>query len=98
MAIGKGVPFHLTGADAKAYEMSRRESLAQAGSFAIELGEAVLSGKVAIHELDPKLSTYELFRVENYVTQVGQGRALRHQVPTIHEQNLTGHVSAKIAS
>jgi len=65
---------HLTGADAKAYEMSRREALAQAGSLAIELGEAVLSGKVAIHELDPKLSTYELFRVEDYVTQVGQGR------------------------
>lgn len=65
---------HLTGADAKAYEMSRREDLAQAGSLAIELGEAVLSGKVAIHELDPKLSTYELFRVEDYVTQVGQGR------------------------
>jgi len=67
---------HLTGADAKAYEMSRREALVQAGSSAIELGDAVLSGQVAIHELDPKLSTYELFRVEDYVTQVGQGRML----------------------
>jgi 5,5'-dehydrodivanillate O-demethylase len=65
---------HLTGADAEAYGMSRQESLAGAGSLAVELGEAVLSGKVAIHELDPKLSTYELFRVEDYVTQVGQGR------------------------
>jgi 5,5'-dehydrodivanillate O-demethylase len=65
---------HLTGADAEAYGMSRRESLADAGSLAVELGEAVLSGKVAIHELDPKLSTYELFRIEDYVTQVGQGR------------------------
>ena len=65
---------HLTGADAVAYETSRRQALARSGTLALELGEAVLSGKVAIHELDPKLSTYELFRVEDYVTQVGQGR------------------------
>ncbi len=65
---------HLTGADAEAYELSRRRALAQSGTPALELGEAVLAGKVAIHELDPKLSTYELFRVEDYVTQVGQGR------------------------
>ncbi len=65
---------HLTGEDARAYEMSRRQALAQSGHLAVELGESVLAGKVAIHELDPKLSTYELFRVEDYVTQVGQGR------------------------
>ncbi|NIO08787.1 MAG: Rieske 2Fe-2S domain-containing protein [Deltaproteobacteria bacterium] len=65
---------HFTGDDAKAYETNRREALERSGGLAVELGEAVLAGKVAIHDLDPELSTYELFRVEDYVTQVGRDR------------------------
>jgi 5,5'-dehydrodivanillate O-demethylase oxygenase subunit len=65
---------HLTGEDAKAYELSRRQALERSGTLAVELGEAVLAGKVAIHDLPLELSTYELFRVEDYVTQVGQYR------------------------
>jgi len=66
---------HFKGEDARAYELSRRQALERSGTLAMELGEAVLAGKAAIHDLPPELSTYELFRVEDYATQVGQYRA-----------------------
>ncbi len=62
----------LQGEAADAYrDRYARESAALAQ--ANELGETVMAGQLRISELDPCTSTYEMFRVEDYVTEVGQG-------------------------
>ncbi len=62
----------LDGAAAEAYlERYQRERAKPVQ--ANELGDRVLAGAVRIPELDRGMSTYELFRVEDYATEVGQG-------------------------
>jgi 5,5'-dehydrodivanillate O-demethylase oxygenase subunit len=38
-----------------------------------EIAEAILAGKMRIEDMDPELSYYKQFWIEDYVTQVGQG-------------------------
>jgi 5,5'-dehydrodivanillate O-demethylase len=38
-----------------------------------EIAEAILAGKMRIEDMDPELSGYKQFWIEDYVTQVGQG-------------------------
>jgi 5,5'-dehydrodivanillate O-demethylase len=64
---------HLTGVEAEAYLRQYREVMSSITS-PNELGEAILAGKLRIEDLDPRLSRQETFRVEDYVTEVGQGR------------------------
>jgi 5,5'-dehydrodivanillate O-demethylase len=64
----------LVGAEARAYEEARRRALAAQTVAPNELGEAILAGKMRIEDLEGGLSAYETFRIEDYVTQVGQGR------------------------
>ena len=64
----------LTGAAAEALEKTRREQTEGVGDRLNRLGDQILAGKLTIEDLGQVLSTYEIFRVEDYVTQVGQGR------------------------
>lgn len=65
---------HMTGTAAEAFEKSRRAELERVKGVGNHWGEKILTGELSIEELDPNLSTYELFRIEDYVCQVGQGR------------------------
>jgi 5,5'-dehydrodivanillate O-demethylase len=38
-----------------------------------EIAEAILAGKLRVEDMDPDLSYYKQFWIEDYVTQVGQG-------------------------
>jgi len=64
---------HLTGPEGEAYR-ERFRQIQAATRPPNEIGDAILAGKLRISDLDPPFSTYELFRVEDYVAQVGQGR------------------------
>jgi 5,5'-dehydrodivanillate O-demethylase oxygenase subunit len=63
---------HLTGAAAEAHR-ERVRSLQQSLRSASEWGELILAGKLSIRDLGPEVSVYQMFRIEDYVTQVGQG-------------------------
>ncbi len=65
---------HVSGAAAEALEIRRREESERGRDLANRLGEQILAGHLTIEELSTDLSTYEMFRVEDYVVQVGQGR------------------------
>jgi 5,5'-dehydrodivanillate O-demethylase len=62
----------LEGEAAEAYRQ-RYEQQERQLSQANALGDSVLQGRMRIPEIDRGTSTYELFRVEDYVTEVGQG-------------------------
>jgi 5,5'-dehydrodivanillate O-demethylase len=64
---------HLTGEAAEAYKERRRQTQEAIAASPNEIAEAVLAGRVRLKELDQRLSTYKLFWVEDYVTQVGLG-------------------------
>ena len=64
----------VTGAAAEALEKTRREQTETVGDRLNRLGDQILAGELTIEDLGKVLSTYEIFRVEDYVTQVGQGR------------------------
>jgi 5,5'-dehydrodivanillate O-demethylase len=64
----------LTGEEAERYRERRREARSQVRVSPNEYGESVLAGKMRIKDLDPKMSTYYLFWIEDYAVQVGQGR------------------------
>jgi 5,5'-dehydrodivanillate O-demethylase len=64
----------LTGAAAERYQerlRQTRESMTPERANA--LGQAILAGKLAIRNVDPEISTYYLFWIEDYVALVGQG-------------------------
>lgn len=63
----------LTGEEARQYRERRHQARAAMSVSGNELGAAVLAGKMRVKDLDPNMSTYYLFWVEDYVTQVGQG-------------------------
>ena len=65
---------HLTGDDAKEY-LERRQAELEPGFGPLnEIAEAILAGKMTLEDMDPSLTTYQTFRIEDYVTIVGQGR------------------------
>ncbi|HLY64869.1 MAG TPA: Rieske 2Fe-2S domain-containing protein [Chloroflexota bacterium] len=62
----------LDGEAAEAYReryARQEQQLSQANA----VGDLVLTGKLRIPDIDPNASSYELFRVEDYATEVGQG-------------------------
>ncbi len=64
----------LTGDEAERYRERRRAARAQVRVSPNDLGQNVLAGKTRIRDLDPEMSTYYLFWIEDYVVQVGQGK------------------------
>ena len=64
----------VSGLDAENLDNSRRQQAQRSGDSLNWYGEQILAGKLAIEDLRRDLSTYEIFRVEDYVVQVGQGR------------------------
>ncbi|MGH7767988.1 MAG: Rieske 2Fe-2S domain-containing protein [Candidatus Binatia bacterium] len=64
----------LTGEAARQYKERRLQARAQVTVSPNEYGERVLAGKARLKDLDPKMSTYYLFWIEDYAVQVGQGR------------------------
>ncbi len=65
---------HVTGEAATALGISRREQNESGRDFANQWGEKILAGELSIEDMNREFSTYELFRVEDYVVQVGQGQ------------------------
>ena len=65
---------YISGAAAEVMARSRREQAEQAKGVANQWGERVLAAELTIEDLNQQLNTYEIFRVEDYVVQVGQGR------------------------
>jgi 5,5'-dehydrodivanillate O-demethylase oxygenase subunit len=65
---------HLTGAEADAYRERRRQAESAGGPSPNELSEAIMAGKMRIEDIGDDISMYKLFWVEDYVTQVSQGR------------------------
>jgi 5,5'-dehydrodivanillate O-demethylase oxygenase subunit len=64
---------HLMGEAAEAYQERRRQTQEAIATSPNEIAAAVLAGRVRLKDLDARLSTYKLFWVEDYVTQVGLG-------------------------
>ena len=64
----------VSGIEAQTLEASRRKAAERTGDSLNRYGEEILAGKLAIEELGRDLSTYDIFRIEDYVVQVGQGR------------------------
>jgi 5,5'-dehydrodivanillate O-demethylase len=65
---------HLTGEEADAYRERRRHAEAAEGPSPNEISELIMQGKMRIEDVDPNISMYKLFWIEDYVTQVSQGR------------------------
>lgn len=63
----------LTGDVAEAYRRSR-QAMDQDTVPLQETAESILAGRMRIEDIDPGLSMYHTFWIEDYVTQVGQGR------------------------
>lgn len=69
----------VTGEEAEKYLEQYRNTNAKIDYAKLNtLGEAVLAGKVSIEELDSRLTTFEMFWIEDYSTQVGQGKLAEH--------------------
>jgi 5,5'-dehydrodivanillate O-demethylase len=68
---------HLSGEAAEAHRQ-RAEALLATVRPANEWGDQILAGKLTIRGLPRDMSTYQLFRIEDYVTQVGQGQSVAH--------------------
>ena len=65
---------YVTGDDAEAYRKRRQVELDLGFAPLEEMAEEILAGKMTLEEMDTSLSTYQTFRIEDYVTIVGQGR------------------------
>lgn len=65
---------HLAGEAADAYR-ERRRAAGEANSSELGgLSEEIVAGRMRVEDVDPGISMYKLFWIEDYVTQVGQGR------------------------
>jgi 5,5'-dehydrodivanillate O-demethylase len=64
---------HLTGEAADAYRARRRQAQPSDPAALNALGDAALVGKLRLRDIDRSFSIYQLFWVEDYATQVGQG-------------------------
>ncbi|MBM2811186.1 MAG: hypothetical protein HW416_1945 [Chloroflexi bacterium] len=62
----------LKGDAAKAY-VERRKNAEQSDADLHQIGEAILTGKMRIQDIDKGMSLYKLFWIEDYVVQCGQG-------------------------
>ena len=78
----------VSGTAAKALEKTRREQTEGVGDRLNRLGDQILAGELSIEDLAPELSTYEIFRVEDYVTQVGQGRIANRSAETLAQLDM----------
>lgn len=78
----------VSGAAAEALEKTRREQTEGVGDRLNRLGDRILAGELSIEDLSQELSTYEIFRVEDYVTQVGQGRIANRSVETLAQLDM----------
>ena len=65
---------YVTGDDAEAYRKRRQVELDLGFAPLEEMAEEILAGKMTLEGMDTSLSTYQTFRIEDYVTIVGQGR------------------------
>ena len=65
---------HVTGEDAERYLERREEELKHGFGPLEEMAEDILAGKMTLEDMPTSLTTYQTFRVEDYVTIVGQGR------------------------
>ncbi|MBM2812272.1 MAG: Rieske 2Fe-2S protein [Chloroflexi bacterium] len=63
----------LTGEAGEAYRERRRQSEEAEGPSPNELAAAILRGELRVEDVDPSISMYKLFWIEDYMTQVGQG-------------------------
>lgn len=63
----------LTGELAEAYLASRR-AMERDPAELQEIAENILAGRMRIEDIDPEMSMYHTFWIEDYVTQIGQGR------------------------
>ena len=63
----------LTGDAAKKFQERRQNARAAIRVTPNDLGQAVLTGKMRLEDVDKSLGTYFHFWVEDYVVQVGQG-------------------------
>jgi hypothetical protein len=64
---------HLTGQAAEAYKARRKQAQGYGLEATNAWSEDILQGRMRIEDVDPELSTYKLFWIEDYATQVGQG-------------------------
>ena len=65
---------HVTGEAAERYMERRQEDLEQGFDALEEMAEDILAGRMTIEDMPTSLTTYQTFRIEDYVTIVGQGR------------------------
>ncbi len=63
----------LVGAEAEAYEKSRREQQEEEAETRWDLAEKVLAGEMTLEGLPDDIGGYTSFTIEDYTTQVGQG-------------------------
>ena len=63
----------LTGEAAEEFLKGRSQVRAEMKTSPVEVANAVLAGKMHIEDIDPRLSSYYLFWIEDYVAQVGGG-------------------------
>jgi 5,5'-dehydrodivanillate O-demethylase len=66
----------VTGAKAEAYRARRQVEAATEGQRVVEIGEGILSGKLWLQDLEAAgtLGIRDLITLQDFVTQVGQGR------------------------
>jgi 5,5'-dehydrodivanillate O-demethylase len=81
---------HMTDPAAVAFEKSRRAELERVKGSANHWGDKILKGELSVEDLDRNMSTYELFRIEDYICQIGQGRICDRT------QERLGHVDAGV--
>lgn len=63
----------LTGDAGEAYRERRRKAEEDEAVDLRALGDAILAGKTRLRDMDPNISIYKLFWLEDYVAQCGQG-------------------------
>jgi len=63
----------LAGEEGERFSRLRREIQDPEAEAPLAIAEAILAGKMRIEDMDPELSYYKQFWIEDYVTQVGQG-------------------------
>jgi 5,5'-dehydrodivanillate O-demethylase len=63
----------LTGAAAASYRDRAMRDRARMEMSASEIGAAILAGRMSFDDIDPEMSSYYSYWIEDYVTLVGQG-------------------------
>lgn len=65
---------HLTGAVADAYRDRRKQAERVDMLEVARVAEEILAGRMDLRDVDPSWSSYKTFMIEDYLTQVGQGK------------------------